>query len=260
MYTNTNTSYFFLSFSIHLYTGGMYLDTDAYPIASLDTLRMHEFTMTYDNIVNPDLTAPKRLNNGIIMSTTNSSFLSKWMTEYSQFDPSSWARHSSEIPFFLATQFPDLIHIEWSRMSPISFGFHTSEIATAITCGILDPINKVVIYPRWDASKRQYTYEGTNPNKRIYDMITRKFVLHLTMTGARGYCMMRKNLGSPIDLNDLPSLLGHYFRLAYYHQDTFDYGSLVTLSTEDKMKLWTSCKNKFGIHYTPNDDRQQYVD
>lgn len=220
---------------------------------------MHEFTMTYDNIVNPDTSAPKRLNNGIIISTTNSTFLHKWITEYSQFDPSSWARHSSEIPFHLATQYPDLIHIEWSRMSPISFGFQTSEIATAITCGILDPLKKAIIYPRWDFSKRQYTFDGTIPNIRIYEMVVKKLVLHLTMTGARGYCMMRKNLGGPNDLNDLSSLLGHYFRLAYFHQDNFDYQNLVKMSLDDKLKLWTNCKNKFGIHYTPNDDRQQYV-
>ena len=76
----------------------------------------------------------------------------------------------------------------------------------------------------------------------------------------RGYCMMRKNLGSPSDLKDLPSLLGHYFRLAYYHEDSYDYKSLLQLSLAEKLQAWNTCKHKFGIHYTPNDDRQQYVD
>lgn len=161
------------------------MDTDAYPISSLDELRKHEFTMAFDNLVNPDLTAPKRLNNGIILSTANSTFLSKWSKEYSSFDPSSWAKHSSEIPFFLATQYPDLIHIEWSRISPISFGFQTSETAAAITCGIFNKQLGEILYPRWIPKSRTYTYENVLPNKRLYEMISRKLVLHLTMTGAR---------------------------------------------------------------------------
>jgi hypothetical protein len=165
--------------------GGIYLDTDVYPMASLDELRIHEFTMSFDNIVNSDLTAPKRLNNGVLVSSINASFLNIWMNEYSSFDSSSWAHHSSEVPYHLATQYPDLIHIEWSRISPISYGFQTSEAAAAITCGILDPTQHTILYPRWDHDSKTFTFRDTVPNKRLYQMITRKLVLHLTMTGAR---------------------------------------------------------------------------
>ena len=44
---------------------------------------------------------------------------------------------SSVVPFRLATQFPDLVNIEMSRLSPISYSFQTSVLAEAITCGIL---------------------------------------------------------------------------------------------------------------------------
>ena len=174
-----------------LLIGGIYLDTDAYPIAPLDSLRVHEFTMTFDNIVNPDRAAPKRLNNGVIATTASSPFLDKWITEYQSFDPSSWAKHSSEIPYSLATLHPDLIHIEWSRMSPISFGFQTSEAAVALTCGIYDARNQSIIYPRWNTQKRIYNFDSDTvleqdiPNHRLFQMLTRKLVLHLTMTGAR---------------------------------------------------------------------------
>jgi len=43
----------------------------------------------------------------------------------------------SVVPFRLATQFPDLVNIEMSRLSPISYSFQTSVLAEAITCGIL---------------------------------------------------------------------------------------------------------------------------
>jgi hypothetical protein len=73
--------------------------------------------------------------------------------------------------------------------------------------------------------------------------------------------MLRKNLGSPDDFSALPSLLGHYFRLTYYGSDPFDYSRLLPgrISEEERLQIWNNCKHKFGIFYTPNRDRQQYV-
>lgn len=141
--------------------------------------------MSFDNIVNPDEQAPKRLNNGVFLSSATSSFLDLWAKEYVNFDPSSWDRHSSIIPFRLATQYPDLIHVEWSRLSPISYGFQTSEAAAALTCGLLDPRNQTVLYPRWMTDKKSYTFQGVTPSKRFYDVMSRKLVLHLTMSAVR---------------------------------------------------------------------------
>ena len=112
--------------------GGIYLDTDAFPVKQLDSLRIHEFTMAFDNIVNPDERAPKRLNNGVIFSTPTAEYLTYWIKEYVNFDPTSWDQHSSIVPYRLATAYPDLIHIEWSRISPISYGFQTAEAGESI--------------------------------------------------------------------------------------------------------------------------------
>jgi hypothetical protein len=39
--------------------GGVYLDTDAFATSSLDSLRMHDFVISFDNIVDADKTKPK---------------------------------------------------------------------------------------------------------------------------------------------------------------------------------------------------------
>ncbi len=161
------------------------MDTDAFPIGSLDSLRVHEFTLAFDNLVNPNLNEPKRLNNGIILATNSSQFLSKWINEYHDFDTSSWAKHSSEIPFFLATQYPDLIHVEWSRLSPISYGFQTAEAAAALTCGILDTNQKRIIYPKYSHDSKSFIYDHDGRGKRLYTQLVNKLVLHLTMSGER---------------------------------------------------------------------------
>lgn len=161
------------------------MDTDVFGLKSLDSLRTHEFTMAFDNIVNPDEKAPKRLNNGVILSSPTSQFLKKWVLEYVTFDPTSWDQHSSVIPFKLATTHPDLIHVEWSRLSPISYGFQTSEAAAALTCGIYDPIGKAILNPYWNPQKKTYTFENIEPSKKLFDAFNAKLVLHLTMSQVR---------------------------------------------------------------------------
>jgi hypothetical protein len=163
--------------------GGIYLDTDVFAVQSIESLRIHEFTMSYDNVV--DIEKPKRLNNGVILSTRDSVFLSMWSKEYRNFDPKSWDLQSSIIPFNLAVTHPDLIHIEWSRLSPISFGFQTSEIAAALTCGILNPVENTITYPVFDTSTNEYTFIGANASKMLYKRLDDKLVWHLTMSQVR---------------------------------------------------------------------------
>jgi hypothetical protein len=148
--------------------------------------------MTYDNIVNPDPHAPKRLNNGVIISTKDSKFLKLWSEAYSQFNPMSWDLQSSIIPFNLAIAYPDLINIEWSRMSPISYGFQTAEVAAVLTCGIYDSVGKAILYPTYDHSKKQYTYHNSKPNPKLYSLLSRKLILHLTMSQVRLSKIIRK--------------------------------------------------------------------
>jgi alpha-N-acetylglucosamine transferase len=127
-------TYAYLVHRCHTRTGGIYLDTDAFPTHSLDSLRIHPFTLSFDNIINQDPAEPKRLNNGVFLSEPNAAFLNLWEKEYANFDPTSFAHHSSNVPYILATQFPDLIHVEFSRISPISYGFQTAEAAAGLTC------------------------------------------------------------------------------------------------------------------------------
>lgn len=73
--------------------------------------------------------------------------------------------------------------------------------------------------------------------------------------------MMRKNLGRPEDLANLPSLLGRIFRIALYGGDSFDYELLAGASAADKLAAWKRCRDSMGMHatYDPDDkSRQQY--
>ena len=80
--------------------------------------------------------------------------------------------------------------------------------------------------------------------------------------------MMRKNLGSPEDLNKLPSLLGRIFRIALYGYDDFDYASLFHADANTKLSAWKACKEGMGMYAVPERDessiddgssRQQFV-
>ena len=84
-------------------------DTDSFPTRSLDDLRIHNFTISYDNIINPDHSAPKRLNNGVLLSSPGAAFLQHWSRTYASFNPSSWDHHSCVVPFKLAMEYPDLV-------------------------------------------------------------------------------------------------------------------------------------------------------
>ena len=243
--------------------GGIYLDTDAFPVQSLDELRSHNFTLSFDNIVNPDPLAPKRLNNGVLLSAPDAAFLRVWMRAYATFDPTSFEFHSSTLPFTLATQYPDLVHIEMSRISPISFGFQTSAAAAALTCGLYSPSQRYIWHPRWDPKAKKFSFAGTSPDYELYRALRRKLVLHLTLSQVRGLCFMRKTLGGPADLAKMPSLLGSVFRQAISGgEDAFDYSALERADDAAKEEAWASCRNQLGMH-TPPDlgdrSRQQYV-
>lgn len=58
--------------------GGIYLDTDVFPLRDLDPLRGFNFALGFDNIVNSDEKAFKKVNNGVLLSSPNSTFLRLW--------------------------------------------------------------------------------------------------------------------------------------------------------------------------------------
>ena len=68
----------------------IFTDTDAFALRSFEPLLHFDFTLAFDNIVNPDLTAPKRLNNGVLISSPNATFLKVWTEEYKHFNPNSF--------------------------------------------------------------------------------------------------------------------------------------------------------------------------
>ena len=192
--------------------GGIYIDTDAFVTSSLHELRKYNFTLSFDNIVNRDNPSlPKRLNNGIIISSPQSLFLTRWMKSYAAFQVQSFDYDSSVVPYQLATEYPDWIHLEMNRISPISYGFQTAKLAESLTCGIyipkgliemnnkdytrshgwnkefIDRLNKFggVWYPRYDPQQKQFTYEGTSPDIFMAQELHKKLILHLTMSQVR---------------------------------------------------------------------------
>lgn len=86
--------------------------------------------------------------------------------------------------------------------------------------------------------------------------------------------MMRKNLGGPEDLYSAlgPSFLGHVFRMAYFGYDDYYAKYAIEQSPakkpvqqwthEDKVQSFQTCRNRMGMHMTPDKDdrsRQQYT-
>jgi hypothetical protein len=234
--------------------GGIYLDTDVFPFKSLDDFRVFNFTIGYDNIVNPDRKAPKRLNNGVLLSSPKSDFTSIWSSTYHNFNPNSWDHHSSIVPFDIATEYPDLVHIEMSRLSPMSYAFQTSESSLILTCGILMKKDKAILHPVWDRLNKKYTYESVHPDTYVYKNLNNKYLFHLTMSAVRGVSMLRKNLGGVDDLKYMPSLLGSIFRTAFSNGvDTFNYDNVINMSNDEKLKNWEECRNHFGMVSSPDD-------
>lgn len=182
--------------------GGIYLDTDVFVLNSMDSLRVHNFTLSFDNIVNPDKNAPKRINNGVLLSAPNAPFLRLWQREYAaHFNPHSFDYDSSVVPYRLTTDYPDLVHVEMSRIAPLSYAFQTARIADAITCGILlppgsphGPAQGAIWAPVWGSYGRGYTFKDTEPDAYMYAAMSQRLALHLTMTQVRSVCSNESQL------------------------------------------------------------------
>lgn len=242
--------------------GGIYLDTDAFSLRSFSELLQHDFALGFDNIVNPDTKAPKRLNNGVLISKPHAAFLTLWSKAYAQFNPSSFDHDSSVVPFKLATEYPDTVHIEWFRLSPVSYGFQTALAADALTCGLYTVDG--IWHPAYLKEQKVFSFTGTQPDRHLLQQMEKKFVLHLTMSQVRGLSMLRKHLNSPADLEKMPSFLGHVFRLAYYGKDDFDYTALKDGSDALRLDKYKTCREFLGMYTPPEEvsklphERQQY--
>jgi hypothetical protein len=63
-------------------------------------------------------------------------------------------------------------------------------------------------------------------------------------------------------VDELPSLLGHYFRMALHNgTDAYPYTESFKADGQAKLKLWQDCRNNYGIHLVPEsyNERQQYI-
>lgn len=211
------------------------------------------------------------LNNGVMFSSRNSSYVQLWSKHYSYYEGLvfdalfvnsmthlvlsgvEWDRHYV-IPFLLARHYPDLINLEVHRLAPISYGFDTALAAQHLTCGLLLPEDRAIWGPRFDTSTNAYTFVQSSPNKYLFEAMEEKVVFHMTMSQERYICSLRKNLNHPDQIKTLPSLLGHYFRLALFGQDTYDYARLKTMSDDERLKEYTSCRDMLGMKVIPERD------
>jgi hypothetical protein len=232
--------------------GGIYLDCDVLVLQSVNELRKYHFVTTGDNYVNPDKNAvnARRLNTGIILSEPHARFMTSWLSAY-DYDRSkyTWEHHASVTPYTLMLEYPDLIHIETHRLSPVSYGLMTSEAAAALTCGILVPSVKGIWYPTAKQGSQHTFYD--EPDTYLLSVLEEKLMIHLTMSQVPKICMLRKWLGGPQDFSFMPSWLGGIFRRIAYGVDGYDYEVNEAMYREKNvgkaLKLWDECRMQLGM-------------
>ncbi|MCU0914607.1 MAG: hypothetical protein MUC88_08600 [Planctomycetes bacterium] len=89
--------------------GGIYLDLDVVCLNPFGPLLGHPMVMGCQ--------AGTGLCNAVILADPHSEFLRVWRDSYRTFDQHDWSRHSVLLPFRLAQEHPDWIHVE----GPYSF-------------------------------------------------------------------------------------------------------------------------------------------
>ncbi|XP_006824871.1 uncharacterized protein LOC100371385 [Saccoglossus kowalevskii] len=93
---------------ILLQHGGIYLDSDTMIVKNMEPLLYYPYSMGMEIV---------GLNNGIILSAPNSTFLNIYYNSYKFFDDAQWNWNSVMEPYRLAAEHPDHIHIETSGIS-----------------------------------------------------------------------------------------------------------------------------------------------
>ena len=92
--------------------GGIYLDLDVYLLGSLNYFRQFSFVMSLDATI-----WNVQVNNGIIFSSINSSFLRTWEGAHHNFNPNSWDEFSSRVPYTIWKQNKTEMRIEAESLS-----------------------------------------------------------------------------------------------------------------------------------------------
>ena len=88
--------------------GGIYMDLDIIVLKSWDPLLHYNFTLAAESTQN--------FGNGAIISTPNNTFIKMWKEGYHDFNDKAWAKHSLFLPFTLARNNPELVHVEWDSI------------------------------------------------------------------------------------------------------------------------------------------------
>ncbi|XP_070554337.1 uncharacterized protein [Ptychodera flava] len=88
--------------------GGIYLDSDTIITKNLEPLLKYPYSMGMEIV---------GLNNGIILSAPNSTFLNVYYNSYKFFDDAQWNWNSVMEPYRLSAENPDHIHIETTGLS-----------------------------------------------------------------------------------------------------------------------------------------------
>lgn len=83
--------------------GGIYLDLDVISLKPFDELLQNNFVMGME--------AGVGLCNAVIMSRPGAPFLKRWREQYRSFDGSRWNYHSVILPWQLAQQHPEQLHV-----------------------------------------------------------------------------------------------------------------------------------------------------
>jgi hypothetical protein len=126
----------FLRLSILWSEGGIYLDTDVFPLKSFANL----LTNDRDIVMGHEGGNRYGLGNAVIVARPRSEFMKLWIESYSSFNRWVWNYHSIRMPKLLQVQHPDLI----CPLSPSAF-----------------------FWPTWAAAHGRYMHNPISPQEAL---------------------------------------------------------------------------------------------
>jgi hypothetical protein len=92
-----------LRLQILIERGGVYLDLDVISIRPFAPL------MEFDSVMGEEYEVG--LCNAVILASPGSLFLRRWLSTYRSFDGREWNKHSVRVPYLLARQAPEQVHV-----------------------------------------------------------------------------------------------------------------------------------------------------
>ncbi len=94
--------------------GGIYMDLDTFVIQPLDELRKYECTIGMEQ--------DTKACGSIIICSKHAMFLKMWITSYlDDYRMDEWAYNTGKVPANIARRFPELVHVEETRLNRPNF-------------------------------------------------------------------------------------------------------------------------------------------